>query len=95
MDAFFDTNRASCSDCSSCPRDTVSKVICHCLQVSEDTLLEALATFDLATVKDVRHHTGAGDGCTACHRTIRRYIEQHQRRTLELQLVQSSSPSPI
>jgi NifU-like protein len=75
------------SDCGSCP----ARVVCHCLQVTEEVLLDAVRTFELRTVKDVRQHTGAGDGCTACHRKIRQFLEQHR-----LQEVQSASlPSPI
>jgi len=61
------------SQCSTCP----GRVICRCLQVTEETLLEALATGEIGTVRDVRDATGAGEGCTACHRTIARYIERH------------------
>jgi bacterioferritin-associated ferredoxin len=60
------------------------------LQVTEEVLVEALATLELRTVKEVRQHTGAGDGCTACHRSIRRLLERHG------EPVQSaSSPAPI
>jgi len=74
---------AHSSDCSTCP----ARVVCHCLQVTEEVLLEAVATFSLQTVKEVRQHTGAGDGCTACHRKIRQLLEQAQS--------PSSSPAPI
>ena len=73
-------------DCAGCP----AKVVCHCLQVTEETLRHALATLDIRTVKDIRYHTGAGDGCTACHRLLRKYLPQ-----TEEALVQSSSASPI
>lgn len=77
------------SDCGTC----TARVVCRCLQVTEEVLLEAVTTFELRTVKDVREHTGAGDGCTACHRQIRHYLEQH-RRDGEAQSV-SSSAAPI
>ena len=50
----------------------------------------ALYGSGLRTVKDVRQHTGAGDGCTACHRTIRQYLEQHC--TAEAQSASSAVP---
>jgi bacterioferritin-associated ferredoxin len=56
-----------------------TNVVCRCLQVTEPVLLEALATMDLKTVKEIRRLTGAGDGCNACHRVLKRYLEQHQR----------------
>jgi NAD(P)H-nitrite reductase large subunit len=63
-------------------------MVCHCLQVTEEDLVTALTTRTIRTVKDIREHTGAGDGCTACHKLLRRY--------LELVVVQpSSSAEPI
>ncbi len=60
------------------------RVVCRCLQVTDAALVEALATHDLRTLKDVRRHTGAGDGCTACHRELAAYLEAY-----------SSSAAPI
>jgi bacterioferritin-associated ferredoxin len=51
-------------------------MVCHCLQVTEEMLLDALAAFELRTVHEVRERIGAGDGCTACHRQLKRYIER-------------------
>src|SRR5438552_2134910 len=56
-----------------CP-DTM---VCHCLQVTEATLVDALENQRIRTLRDVIVCTGAGDGCTACHRRIRRYLEEH------------------
>ncbi|MFO0926428.1 MAG: (2Fe-2S)-binding protein [Gemmataceae bacterium] len=74
MDDF--SFRAGCRGCT-------SKVVCHCMNVTEDTILEALATFDIDTVKDLRHYTGAGDGCTCCHRQLRQMIESHKARVAQ------------
>lgn len=57
------------------PTARCSLVVCHCLQVSEDQLLEALANCEIRTLGDLRRHTGAGDGCTACHRRLKDYLE--------------------
>jgi bacterioferritin-associated ferredoxin len=54
-----------------------ARAVCHCLQVTEEMLLDALHTFDLRNLKEVRERTGAGDGCTACHRQLRAYLERH------------------
>jgi bacterioferritin-associated ferredoxin len=70
-------------NCDDCP----GRVVCHCLQVTEEMLLEALASLDLRSVKDIRQHTGAGEGCTACHRRLGAYLE---RRTA-LPVLQASS----
>jgi NifU-like protein len=79
------------SDCGTCP----GKVVCHCLQVTEEVVLEAVTTFGLRTVKEVRLHTGAGDGCTACHRTIRRFLDRHSDDEAEQAQSPSSSALPI
>ena len=59
-------------DCSGCP----GKVVCRCLQVTEDALVHAITAHDLQTLKEVLRHTGAGDGCTCCHNEIRQYLQQ-------------------
>ena len=69
------------TDCSTCP----GRVICHCLQITEEAVLTAVETLNIRSVKELRQHTGAGEGCTACHRELRRYVE--------LQMVQSSASS--
>jgi len=59
-------------DCGDCP----SRIVCHCLQVTEAEIIEAIRTKDLRTIKDIRRHTAAGDGCTSCHCHIQDYIER-------------------
>jgi NAD(P)H-nitrite reductase large subunit len=68
------------NDCSSCSE----RLVCRCLQVTEGELLSAVRGLELRTLKEVRQATGAGDGCTACHKVLRRYLEV---------VVQSSSSS--
>ena len=48
-----------------------------CLNITEEQLVSAVATFDLRTVLDVRRMTGAGEGCTACHRKIQLYLDTY------------------
>jgi bacterioferritin-associated ferredoxin len=60
------------NDCSTCP----DRLVCRCLQVTEAELVTAVARLALRTVKEVRQHTGAGDGCNACHKVLRRYLER-------------------
>src|SRR5262245_39166891 len=69
------------STCDDCP----TRVVCRCLQITEQVLVEALTRQDVRSVRDIRRHTGAGDGCTACHRHLQRYLERYA----------SSSASPI
>lgn len=53
------------------------RVVCRCLQVTEEDLLDVLTTHEVQDLKDVRRHTGAGAGCMACHRLIREYLRRH------------------
>ncbi len=53
------------------------RLVCRCLQVTEGALVEAVTTLGLRTLTDVRRCTGAGDGCTACHRLLKKYLEQN------------------
>jgi bacterioferritin-associated ferredoxin len=72
------------SECSTCP----GRVVCHCLHVTEEMLLEALAALNLGSVNEIRAVTGAGDGCTACHKRLHKYIE---RQRIDLPMIQSAS----
>jgi bacterioferritin-associated ferredoxin len=65
----MDCGFSSCTDCS-------AKVLCHCLQVTETAVVDAISALDLRTLRDVRRHTGAGEGCTCCHERIRIVLEQ-------------------
>src|SRR4051812_31121560 len=67
-------NNSPLSDsCNHCP----GRLVCRCLQVTESVLVGALTELGLQTLTDIRRQTGAGDGCTACHRLLARYLEQH------------------
>ena len=68
--------------CGDCP----GRYACRCLRITEEEVVQAVTTLRLRTVDELRRHTGAGDGCTACHRTLRLLLHQH---------AQSSSSSPI
>jgi len=51
-------------------------MICHCLQISRQQLEEALGRQPLFTVNELRKHTGAGDGCTSCHRALKQLLQE-------------------
>jgi bacterioferritin-associated ferredoxin len=76
-------NSATCSGCS-------GRLVCPCLGVTEEELLSALEREEVQTVKDIRRETGAGDGCTACHKLLRGYLERRAA-----QSPPSSSAEPI
>lgn len=63
----------SCRTCpavGSCP----DRVVCRCLQVTEETVINAIVGLGLRTVKEVRQATEAGDGCCCCHRELHVYL---------------------
>ena len=70
----------SCATVGSCP----DRVVCKCLRVTEQTVITAIVTLGLRTVKAVREATDAGDGCTCCHKELAAYLA-----------VYSSSSSPL
>ena len=53
-----------------CGRLQESTELCHCYQVSRETVREAIMTHRLTEIEDVTHHTKAGGGCTECHHDI-------------------------
>lgn len=53
-------------------------IVCRCLQVCQSSLVDAVERCALANLQDVARETGAGSGCTACHRTIRRLLAQQR-----------------
>ncbi len=56
--------------------DSADTIVCHCLQVSESTLNDAIAVCGLSTVREVCRETGAGGGCTACHARLREMLRR-------------------
>lgn len=75
----------TCS-CSSGCADCSERVLCACLQITEANVKAALVSLEIRSIQDLREHTGAGDGCTACHRVLRGYIAEY---------AQSASAEPI
>ena len=59
--------------CETCP----SKVVCRCLQVTEEQLVRMITALDLRTVRELRKTTGVGDGCTCCHQQLHEYVERY------------------
>lgn len=55
----------------------VQRPLCHCLNVSETEIRDAIQSHDLQTVRAVAKTCGAGGGCTACHRHIKRLLNEH------------------
>lgn len=56
--------------------DGSDPIVCHCLQVTESTLSDAIAVSGISTMKELCRETGAGGGCTACHRRLRELLQK-------------------
>lgn len=52
-------------------------MVCHCLQVRESSVVEAITRLALTTLQEVRDYTSAGNGCNCCHVRLRRLVEEH------------------
>lgn len=59
--------------CHSCPE----RVVCRCLNVTEDEIVSSITTHELRTIRELRRHTGAGDGCTCCHEALKEYLARY------------------
>ncbi len=47
-----------------------TSLLCHCYQVTKETVREAIERHGLETIEDVTNHTKAGGGCGDCHHDI-------------------------
>ena len=54
--------------------DAADPVICRCLQVRESTIVRAVENGGARSLCQIACATGAGGGCTACHRKLRQYF---------------------
>jgi len=59
--------------CLGCPE----KVVCRCLNITEQEIVSAITSQELTSLREVRGHTGAGEGCTCCHRVLKDYLERY------------------
>lgn len=51
-------------------------LVCHCFQVTRDTIREAVFQNRLQTIEDVTHYTKAGGGCHDCHPQIQEILDE-------------------
>lgn len=52
------------------------RVVCHCLNVSESEIRDAIAEHEPQSIRGVSQVCGAGAGCMSCHRHIRRMLNE-------------------
>jgi bacterioferritin-associated ferredoxin len=50
------------------------RLVCRCLRVYESDVVEAVATSQVESLRDVIRQTGAGSGCTACHHKLCKFL---------------------
>jgi len=62
--------------CSSCPAvgSCADHIVCRCLKVTEETIITAIRVEGARAIRELRTLTGAGDGCTCCHKELRQYL---------------------
>ncbi|REJ89289.1 MAG: (2Fe-2S)-binding protein [Planctomycetota bacterium] len=54
--------------------ERIDRLICHCFQVVESTIRQAIDAQGADSLNDVLDQTCAGRGCNACHLRIRRML---------------------
>lgn len=54
------------------------RVVCRCLGITEKQVVQALRDQSVRDINDIACRTGAGDGCTACHKDLKRLIDEHR-----------------
>ncbi len=59
----------SCQQCN-------ARVVCNCLQITEEVLREAVSKLPIRSLNDLRRLTGAGDACLACQPRLQLYLEE-------------------
>lgn len=73
----------------------MDRELCHCLKVTETEVRQAVEMFDLASVRQVARCTGAGSGCMACHRHIKRVIAERAVQSALCQVAEAAGfPAP-
>ncbi len=69
--------QSSCAgSCRSCPAvgSCPDRIVCRCLRVREETIISAITTLGIRTLRELRVATEAGDGCTCCHAELTQYV---------------------
>ncbi|MBI2068979.1 MAG: (2Fe-2S)-binding protein [Elusimicrobia bacterium] len=54
----------------------LARFACYCLRVSHEQVLAAIETKQINSIQDIIRYTQAGDGCTACHPLLKRYLRK-------------------
>jgi bacterioferritin-associated ferredoxin len=65
--------------CDTCP----GKVVCRCLNVTEEQVVNLITGCGLRSIREIRQHTGAGEGCTCCHAELANYLQRYALAVLD------------
>ncbi|MFO7655318.1 MAG: Fe-S cluster assembly protein NifU [Candidatus Krumholzibacteriia bacterium] len=76
------------------PCDLLSQgvMLCHCFQVTRDTVRDAILANGLETVEDVTYYTKAGGGCGDCHGDIEELLAETRQTRPGQQPAPASGP---
>jgi NAD(P)H-nitrite reductase large subunit len=53
-----------------------NETICHCMDVTRGTIIEAIKKHNLKTVEEVGQATEAGTGCGGCQPVIQEILDE-------------------
>ncbi len=65
------------------PGQCDAEVVCRCLGVTSTELNDALQLYNADSIEELRDQTGAGGGCTACHRVLRQVLCARREQVVE------------
>jgi bacterioferritin-associated ferredoxin len=72
----FESNVVATPPVTTAPGSADETIVCHCLQVSETAVVRAVRDEGARSLCELACLTGAGGGCTACHRRLRHYLAE-------------------
>lgn len=67
-------------------------LLCHCYQVTKETVREAIERHGLETIEEVTDHTKAGGGCGDCHHEIADLLRECAEKRLAAPAAASAGP---
>lgn len=76
LESTVETTTPCGGECRSCPSvgSCGDRLVCRCLKVTEHAVVTAIRTIGLTTIQELKVATGAGDGCTCCHKQLKQYL---------------------
>jgi len=72
----YESNVVTTPPVTAAPGEADTTIVCHCLQITETTVVRAVRDSGARSLCELACLTGAGGGCTACHRRLRHYLAE-------------------